>query len=134
MTKNGQKVTRTAHPAGLALPACGLAQAVNPRGGGLVSSLTLEFVLHAFFTPFTFLSLFLPRKSRQQRPPPAAAASYCSVWKVFAKAPQERNFFGFQKWALLCLFSWLWDLKVSKMNAEESDLPFGEVSAFNSLW
>ena len=63
MTQNGQKVARTANPEGPALPACGLVQAVNPRGGGLVGALTLEFVLHAFFTPFTFLSLFLAGQS-----------------------------------------------------------------------
>ena len=37
---------------------------VNPRGGGLVRSLTTELLLHAFLTPFTFLSLFLARQSR----------------------------------------------------------------------
>ena len=64
MIQNGENVTRTAQPARFPLPAYGLVQAVNPRGDGLAGSLWLEFVLHAFFIPLTFLSLFLAEQSR----------------------------------------------------------------------
>ena len=41
------------------------AKTVTPPGGGLVRSLTVELLLHAFLTPFTFLSLFLAGQSRR---------------------------------------------------------------------
>ena len=53
---------------GLPLPLAVSAKRVTPRGGGLVRSLTTELLLHAFLTPFTFLSLFLAGQSRRGAP------------------------------------------------------------------
>ena len=53
---------------GLPLPPVLSVKPVNPRGGGLVRSLRAELLLHAFLTPFTFLSLFLAEQSRPGQP------------------------------------------------------------------